>query len=101
MWTGDWSSDVCSSDLPSLAPACVRRGRSSGCDRVEVELPVGARVECVLQAAAGGEAEGGGGLVGEGGGVGGGVELGGDAAAGEDGVPGELPGAGEIGRAHV
>src|SRR5690348_18472998 len=67
MWTGDWSSDVCSSDLPSLAPACVRRGRSSGCDRVEVELPVGARVECVLQAAAGGEAEGGGGLVGEGG----------------------------------
>src|SRR5690348_12962596 len=73
---------------------CVRWGRSSCCDRVEVESPVGARVECLLQAAAGGEPEGEGGFVGECAGVAGGVELGGDAAAREDRVPGELPGTG-------
>jgi hypothetical protein len=59
-----------------------------------VESPVGARVECLLQGAAGGESEGGGGFVGECGGVASRVELGGDAAAGEDRVPGELPGTG-------
>src|SRR6478672_13958652 len=73
---------------------CVRGGRSWCCDRVEVEAAVGARVECLLQAAAGGESESGRGFVGKCGGVAGWVELGGDAAAGEDRVPGELPGTG-------
>jgi hypothetical protein len=75
---------------PGVAPPFIR-GRSSCCNGVEVESPVGARVECLLQGAAGGESEGGGGFVGECGGVASRVELGGDAAAGEDRVPGGPP----------
>src|SRR6185437_6919609 len=82
------------SDNPPWASSFVRWGRSSCVGRVEVESAVGARVECLPQAAAGGEADSGGGFVGECGGIADWVELGGDAAAREDRVPGELPGTG-------
>ena len=65
--------------------------------RIEVESPVGARGECLLKAAAGGETEDGGGLVGEYGDVAGWVELGGNAATGEGLIPGHLPRTGGVG----
>src|SRR3546814_5862118 len=38
MRISDWSSDVCSSDLPFAAPPCERWGRAASCDGREAML---------------------------------------------------------------